>query len=118
MPRTVEGLTRNVGQEKERAKRYLRRCREVYVATRLRKVLSEEATLMLAFANAKELGPMLQAHAALIRHRLLVLRMIGWPKEPAYRGPMPRCLDGIGNHNPMADIDVSAIADPEPVAEG
>ncbi len=72
---------------------------------------------MMAFDSAPDLKVRLDALGGLIRIRLLILRGIGWPKEPALKaGRPPRCLDPIRSHNPLGDVDVQdAVVLPEPV---
>jgi hypothetical protein len=67
---------------------------------------------MVAFDAAPDLTARLAALGGLIKVRLLILRGIGWPKEPTFKGKMPTALSG--NHNPMEDIDVMAMTVPLP----
>lgn len=72
---------------------------------------------MLHFDASSDLKGKLDALGGLIRLRLLILRGIGWPKEPSMKGGrMPAALDNIRSHNPLGDVDVeSSTVLPEPL---
>lgn len=70
---------------------------------------------MLAFDGAADVQKKLDILTGLTRLRLMVLRFIGWPKEPTMRPQkLPTALDGVRHHNPLGDVDVPSMTVPEP----
>lgn len=73
---------------------------------------------MLAFDAAKTIEEKLKILDGLLRVRRMMLDVLGWPKPPTMRGGfMPQAVDGERNHDPMSDLDVSAVPIP-PHSEG
>lgn len=72
---------------------------------------------MLDFDASPDLKGRLDALGGLIRVRLMILRGIGWPKEPTMRpGRLPCSLDAVRSHDPLGDVDVeSAVVLAEPM---
>lgn len=65
---------------------------------------------MLAFDGSKDVKTKLEVLGGLIRIRLLILRGIGWPKEPSLKGGRVPCsLENVKAHDPLGDIDVEAM---------
>lgn len=70
---------------------------------------------MLDFDLATTLEGRLKALDGLLRVRRMVMDMVGWPKPPTMRpGKMPAALDAVRSHNPLGDLDVSAVPVPMP----
>lgn len=111
MGRYVKSLHALTSQAANDANKRFRRVREIFVPSRIAKILQEEGRLSLDFDSATTPEERREADAALTRKRLLILRMIGWPREPTLKGHLPRAMDGIGNANPLSDLDIGSMPD-------
>lgn len=65
---------------------------------------------MLKFDNAKSTDEVLALLQGLIRIRLLIMRGIGWPKEPSMKaGKLPAALESVKHQDPLGDIAIDAL---------
>ena len=94
-----------------------RSTRESYVPTKLSRIIGEEGKLLMIYdsLNTREDLPLkLSVMDRIIRLRLLILRFIGWPKEPTLKtGRMPESLAGAARHNPLTDIEAVELPQSE-----
>lgn len=67
--------------------------------------------LCLTLGEPGALEKLLALQSSLLRHRLFILRMLGWPKEPTMKGNMPTAVTGFANHSPLGDLDVASMPD-------
>ena len=109
MPKPIQFAHIMHSKEAARSQQLLRRLRETYVPSRIKRILREECTLMLRLDTSKSIEEMLKIHSALLRQRLLIFRCIGWPKEPGIKMKIPNALNGTQSHDPLGDIDVEAM---------
>lgn len=70
---------------------------------------------MLSFDAAETEAERLAIHGALTRHRLLILRMIGWPREGSLKAPVPRSMDALLSGHSLGDIEVDVTGEETPV---
>ena len=67
--------------------------------------------LCLRLGEPGILETLLTLQSSLLRHRLFILRMLGWPKEPTMKGNMPVAVTGLANHSPLSDLDIGSMPD-------
>lgn len=111
MPRPMRSIPDSPNTSRAvNARQRLATARETYAAVRFTRAIREEGVLMMQFDAAPDLKARLDALGGLIRLRLLILRLIGWPKEPTLRGgKIPYALLGTANRDPAGDIDIEAM---------